>query len=587
MTYFHRHHFIERICAIIRKQNLWLMFFGAITGVIGGIVVHLLNMTTMFLHKHLFGLPGNGRFSGLDLINPWLCISVPAFGGLCLWLTRRYLGRYFSPKPVDIVKANALYGGKMSLKDSFYVALQTFFSNGFGISLGLESAYTQVGSAFASKIGSIFRMQHSALRILVGCGAAGAISGAFNSTLGGAFYGFEIVIASYTLANVPPVMLAALGGVLITHLMGAAHAPITVAPQAVAYTDYGLICLFALLCSAIGIGVMYLASQLMVVLKKLNVGQGFALILGGATIGTMALITPTILGSGHKELWVGLAGGIGFKFACMLLLLKVLASSISLGVGFRGGLFFASMIVGTVAGIVYFGVVSMLGIHTLSPLLYAVIGVAAVSVTIIGGPLSMMFLALDITDSYTMLPQVLLAVLVSMVTVHKTFGYSFSTWQFHLRGENIQSAFDISWLRKTSVKSMMHLVMRCLDEDKTIQQARCLFSIQCIDVVVLRNEHNEYKGIIYTKDLYNTKLIDTDKVSTIAVQTEAVLFPGMMIKEALRCFNANHTQFMVVVHPDQGRLEIVGTLTKNHALSQYNEFLERQVKEFSGVHLDL
>ena len=129
----------------------------------------------------------------------------PAFGGLALGLVGLASPVCRPRRAVDPIEANALYGGRMSLNDSLIVVLQTIMSNGVGASIGLEAGYTQIGSAVASRLGRMFRVRRNDLRVLVGCGAAGAIAGAFNAPLTGAFYAFELVIGTYTLGTFAPV----------------------------------------------------------------------------------------------------------------------------------------------------------------------------------------------------------------------------------------------------------------------------------------------------------------------------------------------------------------------------------------------
>ena len=98
----------------------------------------------------------------------------------------------------------------MSFRDSLFVAAQTIVSNGFGASVGLEAAYAQMGGAIASITGRFLNLRRSDLRTCVGAGAGAAIGAAFGAPLTGAFYAFEIVIGSYTVANVAAVIAAAI-----------------------------------------------------------------------------------------------------------------------------------------------------------------------------------------------------------------------------------------------------------------------------------------------------------------------------------------------------------------------------------------
>jgi hypothetical protein len=126
------------------------------------------------------------------------------------------LARWRPRRAVDPIEANALYGGRMSMNGSLIVVLQTIMSNGVGASVGLEAGYTQIGSAIASRGGHAFRVRRNDLRLLVGCGAAAAIAGAFNAPLTGSFYAFELVIGTYTLTTLVPVVLAAVFATLVS-----------------------------------------------------------------------------------------------------------------------------------------------------------------------------------------------------------------------------------------------------------------------------------------------------------------------------------------------------------------------------------
>jgi chloride channel protein, CIC family len=120
--------------------------------------------------------------------------------------------------------------------------------------------------------------------------------------------------------------------------------------------------------------------------------------------------------------------------------LKALASVVSLGVGFRGGLFFASLLLGALGGRIFADVLSALSPGlALDPHVYSIIGMGALSVSVIGGPLTMTFIALETTGDFWLTAAVLIAVIISAQVTRETFGYSFATWRFHLRGETIRS----------------------------------------------------------------------------------------------------------------------------------------------------
>ena len=141
----------------------------------------------------------------------------PAFGGLLLGLAFLLLLRWRPAREIDPIEANALHGGRMSFRGSIIVALQTVWSSGVGASVGLEAGYTQLVSGVAASIGRAFHLRRADQRIMVGCGAAAAIAGAFGAPLAGAFYAFELIIGGYTPASLTPIGVSAVAGFFVAH----------------------------------------------------------------------------------------------------------------------------------------------------------------------------------------------------------------------------------------------------------------------------------------------------------------------------------------------------------------------------------
>ena len=129
-------------------------------------------------------------------------LLVPIAGGDHSGADQRssYVGR-FKGQLADAIEANALYGGRVSMRGSLLISIQTLLSNGFGGSVGLEAGYTQICAAFSSQIGQRLAARRADMRLLVACGAAGAISAAFSAPLAGAFFAFEVVLGAYTVGR--------------------------------------------------------------------------------------------------------------------------------------------------------------------------------------------------------------------------------------------------------------------------------------------------------------------------------------------------------------------------------------------------
>src|SRR4051812_15526637 len=291
--------------ALVRADEIWLVVLAAFLGCATGMSVWLMTATTQLIHEILFGISPSQRLSAMAWIDPMRTVMVPAVGGLVLGLLTFGINRFRPRRTVDPIEANALFGGRMSLNGSLIVVLQTIISNGVGASVGLEAGYTQIGSAIASRWGHAFRVRRNDLRLLVGCGAAAAIAGAFNAPLTGAFYAFELVIGTYTLVAFAPVAVAALVSQAVVHAFGGSIFDLTPqVPSHIDPLDYIPILALGMLCALLGISIMRGVTVTEELFRKSGVPIWLRPAIGGLAIGTLALVTPAVLSSGHGALGV-------------------------------------------------------------------------------------------------------------------------------------------------------------------------------------------------------------------------------------------------------------------------------------------
>src|SRR5579863_2216068 len=230
----------RRLRAVVRARESSLIALAALVGVLAGFVVAGMGMAVQLLHQLFFNLDYGERLSARLSLNPYLALSVPLIGGLIMGVASEIIKRWRPEREIDPIEANALHGGRMSLLGSIIVAAQTVWSSGVGASVGLEAGYTQFASGIASRLGMAFRLRRGDLRVLVGCGAAGGIAGAFGAPLAGAFYGFELIIGGYSPNTLAPVAVAAVIGFLVAHALAPAEIGV-VAPDKVAVEAHDLI----------------------------------------------------------------------------------------------------------------------------------------------------------------------------------------------------------------------------------------------------------------------------------------------------------------------------------------------------------
>ena len=565
-----------------RENEIALIAIAALAGFAIGAVVAIIDGAVVWLHHFIFGVPLDGHLSTGTDIPAFVRFLAPALGGILVGVIATAIRHFRHREIVDAIEANALYGGRMSLRDSVHLGLLTIISVGFGGSAGLEAAYTQVGSGLASKIGQNIRLRRQDLRLLVGCGSAAAIAAAFDSPLTGAFYAFELVIGSYTLQWLAPVASAALCGNLA---MGAISngKPIFVLPATrIESHDYLLFLLLGLGAAAIAIATMRAVTVVENTLRQRKVPGFLRPVLGGAGVGLVALFYPEVLGSGHGAISYQLEGSFGFQALAALLFAKIAASALTVGSGMRGGLFSSSLFLGAIfGGAVAGGLQAIAPQLSINPLAYALVGMGAVAGGVVGAPVTMTLLVLETTGNFSLTMGVMAAVIACSVVVRQSFGYSFATWRFHVRGLRIQGAHDIGWIADLTVGKLMRRDFQLVPASETIVALREHFPLGGPKYAFVLNGRGAYIGTIETVEAHSSTYdaeAETTSAQALIHDEPHFLTAQENIHSAIKMFTKTASEVLPVLDSVKSG-HVVGMVSEAYVLRRYGQELEKRRPE--------
>lgn len=573
----------RRLRAFVRAHETSLVVLAALVGIVSGLVVLAMSVAVAALHAMLFNISIQERLSAQGSIETLRAVLVPSLGGLLLGLASLWLARWRPAREIDPIEANALHGGRMSFRGSLIVALQTVWSSGVGASVGLEAGYTQLASGLAASLGRGFHLRRADQRLMVGCGAAAAIAGAFGAPLAGAFYAFELVIGGYTPASLTPVGVAAVAGYFVTHGFTALSLGISVgAVGDVLGRDLAIAALLGVLAALFGIAIMRGVALCETLLARTKLWLPLRPALGGLAVGLLAMLTPQVMSSGHGALHFSGIVAMPLAFIAGVFFLKAVASVISLGSGFRGGLFFATLFMGALGGRLFAaGVDAVWPGLAFDPNVYAIIGMSALSASVIGGPLTMSFIALESTGNLWLTTIVLVAVIIATQITRELFGYSFATWRLHLRGETIRSAADIGWIRDLTVRRLMRPDVATVEAGIGIAEFRAKFPLGSKTQVVAVDAAGRYIGLALVAEAHAPDIEAKDGLVDILHHRDVVLHPVMNIQEAIAVFDAAEAESLAVVEAG-GEHRPVGILTEAHAMRRYAEESEQRRREAVG-----
>jgi CIC family chloride channel protein len=209
----------------------------------------------------------------------------------------------------------------------------------------------------------------------------------------------------------------------------------------------------------------------------------------------------------------------------------------------------------------------------------ALIGMAAMAVAIVGGPMTMSLLVLETTHDFALTGVAVMAGLCASTVVRETFGFSFSTWRFHTRGQAIRSARDVGWVSALTVGKMMQRAAETAPAATTIAEFRRRFPLGSTSNVVLTDATGAYFGIVDTARAHDSALDGDDELGALASMNAVVLKPEQHVREAMKTFDSNGADFLAVVS-DEG--EVIGTLAEKFVHRRYTDEMEKAHREMFG-----
>lgn len=570
--------FFAKLRRRLRASEAAFTVLAALAGLAAGLLTIAQQSVAHGLQRLFYGVSIN-RLSALGSIHhPWKLAALPV-GGMIMVLLARWLDRRRAA--IDVVEANALHGGRIPFRDNLVISAQTILSNGVGASVGLEAAYAQMGGGFASLLGQWFALRRNDLRTLVGAGAGAAIGAAFGAPLTGAFYAFEIVIGNYTPAAIAPVIAATLVAASTSRLLGVdPYLIATTTGRGFAVYEYLAYAGLGLACAAFGIVIMRLVTFGEQRVQAWRPIARWRPVIGGLLLIPLALVSPQTLSAGHGALHLDLVMHPELTFLAIVLVLKIAASVISLSFGFRGGLFFASLFLGSLLGQIFAGLIDAAGLGvTLDPNDAALVGMAALSVSIVGGPMTLAILMLETTHDFALMGVVLTATLVSSAITRELFGYSFSTWRLHIRGSAIRSPRDIGWMLDLTARTVMRRDWIEIAEQTTIAAFREQVPLGTTKKAVMTDGKGHYRGIITTAAAFRSDLAPESQVTSVAILAETTLSLEATMHEMLRMFDSKSADELAVVDAEN---RVLGVVTEKYARRRYFERIELSQREIFG-----
>jgi chloride channel protein, CIC family len=364
---------------------------------------------------------------------PWLGLGfyvvIPVIGGLLYGpLIYRWAGEARGHGVPEVMLAVAENGGKIRPQVSLVKALASALTIGSGGSVGREGPIVQIGSALGSSLGQRLKLPENRLRILVACGAAGGISATFNAPITGVFFGVEIILRAFSVDALFTVMLSSMiAEITVAPILGSKPFLSGFPPGLALHhaADYLLIAGLAVVAGLLGLAfkaVLYKTEDLC---DKAwgNRPEWARPAVGGVLLGLLLLAIPQLYGVGYPVMYQATAGGYALAFLILLAFGKMLATSLTIGIGGSGGVFAPCLFIGVSSGYAYGEIVGhVFGAAAGPPALYAVVAMGAVFTAAARAPLTALASVVEMSGDFSLALPVMLAVAITS-TLSRAISY--------------------------------------------------------------------------------------------------------------------------------------------------------------------
>ncbi len=541
-------------------------------------------------HFHHFFL--GVLYPKLAAISIFLTPLIPVLGALMLIpLSLRYPGEvngYGMPRFLISVH---LKGGLIRTRAIFVKIFTAAITIGTGGSAGVEGPIAQIGGAVGSSIGRFFEMGTHRLKVLIACGSAGAIAAQFNAPLAGVLFAQEIImVGEFHLQTFGVIVISSGLATAISRAFYSSAPTFGVLKYEIfSYYEFGFYILLGVLIGVMAFGFIKMFFKISDYFEGLNVNNQIKPVIGAFLVGLMGLIHFGVLSDGYQFIIMALQSPSALPVSAIaaLVVLKMLATSITLGSGNVGGVFAPSLFIGAMIGAVFgWGVKVLFPSMIVQPGSYALVGMGAFLAAATHAPMTAIFLLFELTNNYQVIIPIMFASVIGVMVVRRFSDNSLDSMELSRQGIYLHDGKEESILSSIKVKEVMIQDYETIPENMSFAEFMKFLSTSKLQYYPVVNHDQKITGIVSFQDIREILLeegLEHLVVMKDIAETELIkIFPHDNLSSATKLFGIKDIDTIPVVDPEDEQA-ILGILKRKDVIDAYNKGIlireiERQKK---------
>ena len=585
--------FLRYIVQFRSTENVFMISMAIVIGLLGGFGAIGIQYLIKLFEKLLWGAT-DFPVDYVRTLPIYMKIGVPAIGGLIVGVMVYYWAREAKGHGVpEVMKAIALNNGIIRPRVAIVKLLASSVCIGSGGSVGREGPVIQIGSSIGSTVGQLFRVNAERVKTFVACGAAAGIAAAFNAPVAGALFSLEIILGDFAVAQFSPIVVSSVVATAVSRTFLGDYPAFTVpsyellSPYELFF--YALLGILAGLVALLYIKVLYALEDFF---EKLSFPELLKPMIGGILIGIIGMAAPQIFGVGYHSITAALNGDMLWTTMLMLVFLKIIATSISLGSGGSGGIFAPSLFIGTMVG-GFFGVI----IHTFFPFsanvgAYALVGMGALVAGTTHAPITAILIIFEMTNDYKIILPLMISCVISVLLTTKLKKESIYTLKLIRQGIDLYKGREVNILRSLLVKEVMRKDPVIISADTSLPELIDLFFHTLHTQFFVINGEDRFVGRVTLDDV--RRLLQEQEYLSGLIIAHDLINPNVArihmddtLDQVMRIFGRYEVEELPVVdaqNPDK----IIGVVTYKDVIEAYNrELIKRDLVSETGATIKL
>lgn len=585
--------------ALLHKFLVWrikhisdrnfLIFLGLLIGVISGLAAVTLKWTVHYIASLLMDNKFFESEKLLYIVYPFIGILLTVL--ISKYLLKEHLGHGITNILYVISKRSSI----ISRVKMYSRMLTSAITVGFGGSVGLEAPIVVTGSAIGSNIGRLMHLGYKKRTLLIACGAAGAISAIFNSPIAGVIFAIEVLLPDVTIAMFIPLLISSVMGSLTSQsILGSEILFSFKLKDDFSINDVPFIVVFAALAGLLSVYFTRTTFYIENLISKIQ-GQLTRAAIGGIVLGVIILFLHPLYGEGYSTIKTILNGGASNIFSDSLffgeansnfslvlligaiILVKPVASAITIGSGGSGGVFAPSLFIGGSFGFLFATVVNMIaGEPVLSISNFTLMGMSGVMSGVLHAPLTAIFLIAEITSGYTLFVPLMLVSAIAYSTTVYFEPYSLYSKSLAKTGDLIPKDKDKLVLSVINLNKIIETDLLKISPLATLRELVMLVRSSKRNIFPVVNDEGSLVGIVTLDDIrqimFDTEMYDTMLVEELMHSPPANVSSQENMQSVMHKFESTGAWNLPVI--DDGIY--MGFLSKSRIFNTYRNKLRKQ-----------